>query len=59
MMKVMFSADIPLLPGESDEEDAVTQQATTLCSSNDRCDKICKMFLKDRKDAKMTKNCET
>ena len=54
------SADIPLLPGESDEEDAVTQQATTSCSSKDRRDKIAK-FLKDRKDAKMTKklNCET
>ena len=55
-----ISADISLLPGESDEEDAVEQQPNTSCSSKDRRTKIAK-FLKDRKDAKMTKklNCET
>ena len=55
-----ISADISLLPGESDEEDAVEQQPNTSCSSKDRRAKIAK-FLKDRKDAKMTKklNCET
>ena len=55
------SADIPLLPGESGEEDAVTQQATTSCSSKDRRNNIAK-FLKDRKDSKMEKKnitCET
>ena len=53
-----ISADISLLPGESDEEDAVEQQPSTSCSSKDRRAKIAK-FLKDiRKDAKMTKKTE-
>ena len=41
-----ISADISLLPGESDEEDAVEQQPSTSCSSKDRRAKIAK-FLKD------------